>query len=145
MKHRVETPHEFNNHHIWYPKSQYKHGINRQFRNTVGLVIPTPVSNHNQLHAELLHGPPKPPRNEMIDCMDYLEDIHPSMKVDRFWAVEAVKRFMIISEFDNEAEADRYQSTRWHLSRQIGILSHKLSGVEYPTTEELRHYGGQYS
>lgn len=141
MKNTIEIPKEFNVHHTWYWKSDYKKRYEKQFRNYLGFLIPTPVSNHRMVHRELFLGAPKPPRDEMGDCLDYLDDIHPSQKTDRFWGVEGAQRFFIIKEFENEAETDRYQETRLHLSRQIGILTRKLSGVEFPTIEELYRYG----
>lgn len=140
LRHSIETPHEFNNHHLIYPRNQYRNRLERKFRSSVGLIIPTPVANHNQLHAELLHGIPKPTRQEMGDCMDLLDEVHPSMKVDRFWGAEAAMRFFVIMEAENESEGERYRDTRLHIATQIGILSRKSAGVDFPGPEEIYKY-----
>lgn len=141
MKHRIEVAPELNIHHVWYHKTDYRGRVERHFRNNVGFLIPTPVSNHNQVHRALWNGPPKPTKDEMIDCMDFMEESHESFKVDRFWGPEAAMKFFIIKEFENEEETDRYHEIRHHLAKQIGILSRRLTGVELPTVEELYAYG----
>lgn len=142
MSEKLRLPTEINSHHLWYQRSQYRKCHEKRFRNTPGFVVPTTVPVHNQLHAELFYGPPKPKKNEMADLVDYVEgDVHPSLKVDRFWGAEAAMKFFIIQEFDNEEYTERYQATRTHLARQIGILSRKSTGVEFPTPEELYRYG----
>lgn len=137
MKNKITIPYELDKHHAFYFKRNYKPGIEKKFRQTPGLVIPTPLINHRALHRQLFYGPPKLHKDEMGDCIDYMEDVHPSLKVDRFWGIEAVKRFTIIKQFENEAGIDRYEATRDHLSRQIGILSAKLAGIELPGEQEL--------
>lgn len=141
MKQKLEIAPTLNIHHLFYQKALYRNSRERRFRNTVGLQIPTTVPVHNRLHRELFDGPPKPTKNEMGDCIDYMDGAHESVKVDRFWGAEAAMKFFIIREFDNEAEAERYQDTRYHLARQIGILSSKSCGISFPTPEELWQYG----
>lgn len=141
MSEKLPLPTEVNTHHVFYQKALYKKRYEKHFRNTPGLVVPTAVAPHNYLHSVLFEGPPKPTRDEMGDLIDYLDDVHPSQKTDRFWGVEAAQRFTIIKEFDNEEETDRYQETRLHLARQIGILSRKMTGIEFPNAEELYRYG----
>ena len=141
MSEKLTLPSEINTHHTSYFKKLYKKRYEKQFRNTPGLIVPTAVPVHNHLHYELFNGPPKPSKAEMGDLIDYLDDVHPSMKTDRFWGMEATQRFFIIQEFDNEEETDRYQETRQHIAKQMGILSRKSAGIEFPTPEELLHYG----
>lgn len=141
VKNKLELPLEIDTHHLFYHKSEYKKRYEKQFRNSVGFLIPTVLANHRMLHRELYNGVPKFTKDEMGDCLDYLDETHPSQKTNRFWGAEAVQRFTIIKEFDNEADIPRYQETRDHIALQIGILSRKLSGIEFPTVEELYRYG----
>lgn len=140
-KNKLQLPEQISKHHAYYQRSLYRKPHEKKFRNTPGLVVPTAIPVHNFLHQCLFYGPPKPPKEEMHEMIDYLDDVHPSMKTDRFWGLEAAQKYTIIKEFDNEAETDRYEATRLHLARQIGILSRKSTGVEFPTPEELYRYG----
>lgn len=142
MKNKHEIAPEINVHHLWYHKSAYRHRHEKHLRNHHAFQVTADVPSHNYLHHTLYKGPPKPPKQECIDLVDFVEaDVHPSMKVDRFWGAEAAMRFFVIMEGENEAEGERYRDTRLHLAQQIGILSRKSAGIDYPTTEEMRHYG----
>lgn len=48
-----------NNHHTFWPNRIYEHGEEQRFRNIGGFVLPTLVTNHNELHATM-YPPPKP-------------------------------------------------------------------------------------
>lgn len=64
-----------NKHHVMYERRNYKSKVERRFRNMGGLVVPTLIENHRELHATLR--PPKKPRIEMIyDVIDIMQGNH---------------------------------------------------------------------
>lgn len=141
MKNKLEIAPELNVHHAFYHRALYRKKHEREFRNFHGFQIPTQVAVHNRLHHELFLGPPKPTKQEMSDCLDFVKEAHESFKTERFWGVEAAMKYFIIAEFDNEADTERYRATRLHLAHQIGALSRKSTGIELPSVEELYQYG----
>lgn len=106
-----------NKHHIWYPRRSYHGSIEKNFRNYYGFVIPTEQRNHNLLHSQLRDGSPKPTRQEMGDCIDFVEDWLVS---DELTATRAAAEFFRLQ--DREKISD-------HLLRQVGILSLDLYGT----------------
>lgn len=120
-------PRGWNKHHAFWPRRDYVKGVDKAFRGTNGLIIPTPVVNHNLLHARLL--PPKhPTRLMMYDVEDILGSISVGEQHDRLWGIEAAQAY-----FKREAEilpspqqAELAHDLSTHLSQQMGYLSLRL-------------------
>lgn len=122
-------PKRWDSHHVFWTKTEYTTRIEKRFRNTPGLVIPTPLTNHNLLHRRLTP-PPKPERQEMVNVMDYLDDTPAAVQFDRLWGIEKTARFFgAIASQDTEAgfKARRIES---HLQDQMGYLSMRLVEIK---------------
>ena len=96
-----------NNHHVWFQRRSYKSPIERAFRNHNGFIIPTPVTAHNNLHANL-YPPPKPHRELMMGILSNLEEYNLANPLD---GIEATIDFL---------ETGRI---RKHLIQQLGYLT----------------------
>lgn len=123
----IRMPSGWNRHHLFWERRHYRHGFERNFRNLAGLVVPTPIQNHNLLHARL-EPPRKPNHRMMVDLKDQLNNAPPAIQMDRLWgALIAEEYFRQVAETLPSPEmADLAHDLSEHMSRQIGYLSLKL-------------------
>jgi hypothetical protein len=111
-----------NRHHVFYNRADYPYGIEYNFRNHQGLVIPMLVEAHNLLHHEMLPTP-KPSRKMISHCLDYIPNFNPEL--GRLHVFDEALNF-----FDHEAryntsyqEADRAEAISEHLYQQLGFIT----------------------
>ena len=104
-----------NRHHSFWMRRNYKTPLERAFRNHHGLVIPTDVDLHKELHAHM-SPPPKPNRDLMIGIINNLEDHHLTHPLDGLL-------------FTIDYVEDRNERLTNHLVTQLGYLG--VEGVGY--------------
>jgi hypothetical protein len=112
-----------NYHHLFFHKPLYKSAFEKQFRNSVGLVIPEKIPVHDYLHM-VVPPPPKFTKNEMGDCLEFLQQSKDSVDTEnRFWGAEAVMRYTVFMEADSPEVGERMHDIRWNLAKQIGVMA----------------------
>jgi len=121
----IELLPEWNVHHIWWPKNEYKTKFEKSFRNATENKIAVPTFSHNMLHAKV-PPPTKPNRNQMFDLMDILEDTSPAEQFNRFWALEKAQEYFGALAVDKTYDNYIAQNIHENMTRQIGMLSLKL-------------------
>lgn len=100
---------ETNRHHTFWQRRSYKTPLERAFRNHQGLVIPTPIDQHRDLHAHLLP-PPKPSRDLMVGIINNLE--RPIRgRLDGL--------LFTLDYLDTQSQAENLSA---HLTKQLGYL-----------------------
>ncbi len=102
-----------NLHHVFWPKRGYKGNFEKNFRTANGLVIPTLITKHADLHHDM-HPPKKPSRDLMFEIRGHLEE---TLLIDRLDGLVAT--IDLVSEIDTR-EA---QYLAGHLTRQMGYLA----------------------
>ena len=120
----IQIPIGYNKHHVFWPRKDYKTKVEKNFRQHYGLVVPTPIINHNILHSRV-SSPDKPGRVQMLDCMEYLDSLPDAVKMAGFWGVERSAQF-----FEREGREDIAQN----LTEQLGYLSLKLVSPKFLAT-----------
>lgn len=129
----LQLPKRWDRHHVFSPENQYSNkvrSVENQFRTYSGLVIPTPIVNHNLWNARGWH-PPKPDKQEMIDVMDYLDATPPAVQLVNFrlWGVEKAAQFFgALGQEDTEA-GQRSRIIQENLLQQIGVFSMQLVDI----------------
>lgn len=110
MKQKVHIARGEDRHHLFYESRFYKQGLEQQFRNYKGLVIPIDIEVHRELHTTL-YPPLRPTTVNMLGCMDYLdtEGYNASNSIDYF------KDHAVGNQRANIRIAD-------HLERQLGFI-----------------------
>lgn len=111
-------------HHAIFPSNEYTTKIERHFRRSPELVVPSKHLNHRLLHRCMPNGIPKPTRSEMIESVDFLSADEREIE-DPFWGIQSLARYFVMKESHttSESEAMRYRDTREHLWRQMGFLT----------------------
>lgn len=76
---------DFNKHHSMYPKSRFKSPIEKAYKNMGGMVLPTVLQPHRELHARS-QPPIKPSAQLMTYAVNYNatldDDLDPYQKFD---------------------------------------------------------------
>lgn len=109
----MNAPEGWNIHHLFWMRRDYKDSVGRTFRNQKGLMIPTPVDLHRNLHANL-SPPPKPRRDLMLGAISVLSDYSGS---DRLYGLNSM-----IDYFDSKSQPEAPRIAE-HLIEQLGYLT----------------------
>lgn len=69
----MERHGEYNNHHVWSPKCEFKTPVERRVRNLGGFVVRGLITDHKELHANVDH-PPKPTPEQLHDLYNFMQE-----------------------------------------------------------------------
>ena len=117
-----------NYHHVFFEKNLYKGSFEKMFRNHVGLVLPLNEEVHSYLHR-IVPPPPKPLREEMADCMEFIRDRDKWNHLDNpYWGIEATMQYFVYRGADKPEHEERCHDIRHNLAQQIGIMAHEHTG-----------------
>ena len=111
----------WNRHHTIFQRRHYKTHLERTFRNHHGLVIPTPVEQHRELHLNLTP-PPKPTQEIMLGVLNNLDRPLSGRLDGLFYTIDYL----------SEIEDKTAQRLAGHLTKQLGYLA---LGGEYGETQ----------
>lgn len=124
---------EGQNYHHVLPQSQYTTDYEHKLGRHKGLVIPEFIPVHDYL-TKTVPFPPKFLYNEIGDCLQFLKQSSERDNTgNRFWGVEAVMRYTVFLEMDNEEASERAHDIRWNLAQQIGVMAGQHT-VDNPIT-----------
>lgn len=112
-------------HHVWHKRKDYIDGIEYEFREFHGFVIPCLKTTHALLH-EKTSPPPKPTKEEMLSCLGYLALSEKRSQKDPLWALERAMQHFVFIGADRPDREPVAHEIRHNLAMQIGILSSGL-------------------
>lgn len=111
----------FNHHHVWFNRCEYKEPIAHQFREFEGFVVPMLKVVHKELHDDVLP-PPKPSEEQMIGCLGFIALNTQETTPDPLWAVERAIQYFTFEEEtgvrDNLVQQMEYLSRGFYVDRR---------------------------
>lgn len=120
---------EVNTHHVQYPRAEYKSPLERRFRQLGGLVLPTWVPPHNELHA-LTEPPIKPNPDLMRDIIQVSAESEYTSPYDKFREITDYL-FEIIQSERNETNVQ-------DAARLLGNYVHQSVYIELGQVERIQ-------
>jgi hypothetical protein len=128
MTEKFTLPPLWDSHHLFWTRRSYHTRTDRAFRTHFGLVIPTPLINHRNLHHEI-EPPLKPDRDMMTGLMDVLEDTPEGNQHDRLWGLDKAIHFFDDWRYNTSSceESVLADAIHCNLTRQAGVLALRMS------------------
>lgn len=127
-------------HHIFWKEDEYSGRVNKGFREHPGLIVPLPsIQIHDGLHKSLPIPPPKPLRNEMLDCTDLLSITPDPIKTDITWGVKLAAQFFGNLAVEENRHARRQQAIADHLTTQLNYLLMNALAAELSSARQPIH------
>lgn len=120
---------EVNTHHVQYPRVAYKSPLERRFRQLGGLVLPTWVPPHNELHA-LTEPPIKPNPDLMRDMIQVDMNSDYQSPYDRF---KELTDYLFDTVMSERCEANVHDA-----ARLLGNYVHQSVYIELGKVERIQ-------
>jgi hypothetical protein len=98
-----------------------KYPIEREFHQHNELVIPLFRCIHNSLHLALL-APPKPSREEMIECVDFINQVPKELQKGSLWGAERAMEYFVYAGAERPYREEVAHEIRHNYAAQIAIM-----------------------
>lgn len=121
---------DWNEHHIWYQRRNYKTGFEKNLRYHRGFVIPISILDHRELHANLFLGPPKPNKPQIEGLLQSLGVFTPVSGGRTAHIEQAIEFFD--GHIDNQGDmGDNALEIASHLESQLIYIKGQDNGTGY--------------